>query len=128
MLTYTDLLGCKFKPNGRSKDEGFDCYGLAIEVLKRNGIILHDAIYDFSDKESASKGIRAVNNVTRIEKPEINCIIEITVKGLPTHIAVYIGDGLLLHSVHNRGVIIEPIYRYKTRIVGYYKVSNGKSL
>ena len=46
---YEDLLGVRFKVHGRNKKEGFDCYGLAIEVLRRNGIILKDVFYDNLD-------------------------------------------------------------------------------
>ena len=123
-VTYTDLLGCKFAPKGRTKENGFDCYGLAIEVLKRNGIYLKDVFYDFDKKEEQAEEIKTKLNISKIDKIQKLCIINIKVHGNPVHIAVYLGDGLIIHSVYNKGVIIEPLHLYQNRIEGYYKVTN----
>ena len=108
---YEDLLGVKFKVHGRSKEEGFDCYGLAIEVLRRNGIKLEYAFYkDLDNRESVHEELHSKISHLRIEKPERCCIIELSVGGEPLHVGVYIGNGLV---------------RYKKRILGYYRVCNS---
>jgi cell wall-associated NlpC family hydrolase len=122
---YEDLLGTKFTPHGRSKEQGFDCYGLAIEVLKRNGISVQDVFYKTLKESSDVKEIAFRNNTfQKLDKPQKNCIVMITVKGEPTHVAVYIGEQLIIHATKEKGVVIELIRHYKKRIEGYYKVCN----
>lgn len=41
MINIDDLIGIPYKLHGRNK-EGYDCYGLAIEILKRMGYTLPD--------------------------------------------------------------------------------------
>lgn len=123
---YRDLLGVKFKVHGRSIKEGFDCYGLAIEVLRRNGITLEDAFYDNLDtRPELHEKLHSLIPNERIDKPEICCIIEMSVHGEPLHVAVYIGDGMIIHTTKKTGVVIEPLVHYKYRILGYYKVSSN---
>lgn len=111
-MMYTDLLGVKYTVHGRSKEEGFDCYGLAIEVLKRNGIILEDLILNPKEGKINAEEIQTVENL---------CLIEME-KGHQYHIAVYIGDGLLIHSRKGFGVCIEPLYRYNAYVRRYLRV------
>lgn len=122
-MDYTDLLGIKYKIHGRTKEEGFDCYGLAIEVLRRNEINLIDVFYrDLNNISEIKKSvIESIAHKTLVN-PKKNCIIELSVLGEPCHIAVYIGNGYIIHATRNRGVIIEPLHRYSTRIRGIYKV------
>lgn len=125
-MDYRDLLGVKFKVHGRSKEEGFDCYGLAIEVLKRNGIELKDAFYkDLENRGDVHEELHASIPHLRIEKPEVCCIIELSVHGEPLHVGVYIGDGMMIHTTKKTRVVIEPLAHYKNRILGYYKVCNS---
>lgn len=123
-MTYTDLLGIKYRPHGRNKKEGFDCYGLVIEVLKRNGIKFPDLYYEsIKDTERLCRALK--NKVIKpLEKPEVNCIIEITNCGEPSHMAVYIGDGYMIHTSIATNVVIEPVKHYEHRIKGYWKVNS----
>jgi len=126
MKDYTDLLGCKFKVHGRNKVEGFDCYGLAMEVLRREGIKLPDIPYNQIDHaESILEDIWSTCNFEKVDRPTKNCLIEIEYRNLPMHVAVYIGNGKMIHSVIGYGVRIEPIHLWEKRIKGYYKVSKN---
>lgn len=122
---YDDLLGAKFKIHGRNRKEGFDCYGLAIEVLKRQGIEMKDVFYDnanFNDRTKIKNDMLEVIKAKRLEKACINCIVEIEVFGQPKHIGVYIGGGKMIHCTEKYGVVIEPLKRYANRIRGYYEI------
>lgn len=128
-MEYTDLLGTKFKVHGRSKEEGFDCYGLAIEVLRRNGIVLKDVFYDdLKNRKTVHDNLHCVIPSVKLEKPQRNCIIEISVHGEPLHIGVYIGNGMMIHTTSEKNVVIEPLRRYKNKILGYYNVGNNQHI
>lgn len=123
-MTYTDLLGVRFRPHGRSKEQGYDCYGLVIEVLKRNGIEIPD-IYYSSLKEKEDKWNEFNSYFTKVEKPEVNCVVEISSFSQKRgHMAVYIGDGLIIHSLIKTGVVIEKLSHYEHKIEGYYVANN----
>ena len=123
MSSYSDLLGCKFKTHGRNKQEGFDCYGLAIEVLRREGINLPEIPYNHLDEsESVYDAFFSSIKYVKIDKPEKNCIINIEYKNLPIHCGVYIGEGKFIHSVFGLGVTIEPLHAWERRVKGFYKV------
>ena len=122
-MTYTDLLGIKYKPHGRNKKEGFDCYGLAIEVLRRNGIVLPDLYYEsIKNTEAVERGLKDV--CTELKEPVENCLVEITNCGEPTHMAVYIGNGYIIHTGIKVKSVIEPLKHYEHRIRGYWKVNS----
>ena len=113
MDLYKDLIGVKYKDNGRSKEEGFDCYGLAIEVLRRNGLTLDDRIKNPSESKIP---------MDRLDCPENNCLVLfINPKGLYYHLAVYIGNGLIIHT-DKKHVCIEPLSRFNVKYKEFYRV------
>lgn len=122
-MKYSDLLGVKYTPHGRSIEEGFDCYGLVIEVLKRNNIFLPD-LYYASEKEYLKLSKELKENGVKINKPELNCIVELEVLGVPKHIAVYIGEGYIIHTT--KVVVIEQLNHYNKKIKGFWKVCNKR--
>ncbi|MDR1250149.1 MAG: C40 family peptidase [Treponema sp.] len=121
-----DLIGVPFKQHGRDKS-GMDCLGLAIEVLKREGIKLDDVFYD--DLEEATKkrlmeSMEASVPSARLESPEKNCVIEFNILGQPSHIGVYLGCGEFIHASEQFGVVIDKLYRWKHKVRGYYRVNH----
>ena len=113
MDLYKDLIGIKYKDNGRSKEEGFDCYGIAIEVLSRNGKTLDDRITNPSESKIPME---------RLETPENLCLILFkNNKGLYYHLAVYIGNGLIIHT-DSRQVCIEPFSKFAWKNKEFYRV------
>jgi cell wall-associated NlpC family hydrolase len=123
-MTVRDLVGVKYKPYGRTKEEGFDCYGLVLTVLGREGIRLPDISgYDISKKDKSGVKEFLEHGIPhkKLDKPEENCIIELTVCGMPSHVGVYLGGGEFIHAT-KYGVAVEPLRRWERRIKGYYKV------
>lgn len=124
---YDDLIGCKYKEHGRNKEEGFDCYGLIIEVLRRNNIIIPDVFYECENEhQRVSDELFSKLHYKRYEKPERLCIIVFNVTSRPIHVGVYLEDGLFIHSTKNGGVVIENLNRWQKRVQGYYKVSDSQ--
>jgi cell wall-associated NlpC family hydrolase len=119
-----DLVGVKYKPHGRTIEEGLDCYGVALIVLEREGIHLPDVFYADTDRETNKEIMRILEQGIpheKLERPERNCIIELTVCGMPSHIGVYLGNGEFIHATEC-GVAVEPLRRWEKRVKGYYRI------
>jgi cell wall-associated NlpC family hydrolase len=125
MVNVRDLIGCPYKMHGRNKQEGFDCYGLAIEVESRAGKYLPDVFYTATDtKTNEETGKILVNglDVLKIERPEPYCIISIKIHDTPCHIGVYLGGGKFIHSTQLHGVHVSNLEKYRNRVYGYYRI------
>lgn len=57
----------------------------------------------------------------KVTKPEVGDLIIIKVKGIESHIAVYLGEGLFLHTTKTTGSCVDRIARWKSMIEGYYR-------
>ena len=55
MIDVSDLIGVPFVEFGRDKENGLDCYGLAIEVEKRLGKDLKDVVLEKFNREKVEK-------------------------------------------------------------------------
>jgi hypothetical protein len=105
-------------------EEGLDCYGVALVVLGRAGIRLPDVFYPATDRETNGETLRILEQGIpheKLDRPEKNCVIELTVCGMPCHIGVYLGDGEFIHATKH-GVAVEPLRRWEKRVKGYYRI------
>lgn len=119
-IELKDLIGIPYKVHGRDKN-GYDCYGLVIEVMKRLGKYLPDVFYDSLNQDTTEK-IRVITSglpLKIVESPTKYCIITMKLKGYENHIAVYIGEGKIIHATLEMGVVIEDLKRYQSRIINY---------
>ena len=121
MVNMRDLIGTPFKAHGRSKTEGFDCYGLLIEVMKRNGITLPDLFYENLNAVSEAD-FKRIFPFVKIEKIEYLCIIVFKLYRR-THVGVYIGEDNFIHATEDCGVVVDKLHRWEKLITGYYKVN-----
>lgn len=120
MIEINDLLGVPYKDHGRDKN-GFDCYGLAIEVSKRFGYKLDDVLYSTHDI-ALSDANKPTLNVTPINKPQAGAILEMNYKN-ELHIGVCLNSREFIHMtrtgcrVNRIGTItVRGIYGINTRI------------
>lgn len=108
MLDVSDLIGIPYKSCGRTKD-GYDCYGLAIEVEKRIGKTLID-ILSLSNQDLSQESASSLN----VEKTDIiktGTIIETRLNG-NLHIGVALDSERFIHATINQGVRISLIRYY----------------
>ena len=125
MICVRDLIGCPYKVHGRNKSEGFDCYGLTMEVENRAGKRIPDFVYNDTDLKSNEQTAELLFegiSAKRLNRPEPYCLIAINIAESPSHIAVYLGGGKIIHSTQVHGVHISNIERYSNRVYGYYRV------
>lgn len=119
-MNFTDLIGVPYKDNGRSKEEGFDCYGLAIEVEKRLGYDLEDVVYSDHRIELLEESTPTLN-VVETDRIEEGVLLTMTFFE-ELHIGVALNDKTFIHATRNQGVRISPIKCYKVEKI--FKVVN----
>ena len=56
-----------------------------------------------------------------LSKAEVGDLIIVNLYGMSCHIAIYIGNNRLLHSIRKVGSCIEPVAKYKKMIEGCYR-------
>ena len=120
MIQIDDLLGIPYKDHGRDKN-GFDCYGLAIEVSRRYGYKLNDVFYEDHNTELSDK-LKPTLNLYPVERPAGGIIIEMQY-GNELHIGVCINAREFIHMtksgcrINQIGTIrIRGLYGINTRI------------
>ena len=121
-VDVSDLIGMKYKPHGRG-DSGYDCYGLTLEVERRFGNNLPDFEYEGTDGLIDNEYVSAVSNgnVKKIDTFVPGAIILLqNVQGMKTHIGVYVGDGMFIHSHIKKNVCVDTVNAYKHCISGVY--------
>lgn len=119
-ISIDDLVGVKYSFNGRSKQTGFDCYGLAIEVCKRFGYTLPDVEEALSEDRDfllcENKCLLGVNvERTQMPKKEGDVILFKNPKGVLNHIGVYLGNGRFIHC-NKLGVHLDKLRDYQMLI------------
>ena len=129
MTNFSDLIGVPFVNRGRSKDVGYDCYGLVKEVYRRYGYNIPEYDTDYTDTERIN-GLIAGNTKGypwhKIAEPKAPCLLAIRFGapyGVINHTGVYIGDGMFVHTRERIGVNIDSIYSpaWRRVIVGFYE-------
>lgn len=107
-----------------------DCYGIVVEFYRIVFGIEMKRYYDEipSDRDNAKALIySSMGDFKKVEKPEFGDLLLIRLYGIESHIAVYLGEGLMLHSTLHSGCVIERTSRWEKLIVGYYRVDKDDS-
>lgn len=106
---FTKYLGIPFKRAGRDI-RGLDCWGLVLlvekEVYRKR---LPDFVYgDISFQEQIKLFNNGMDFISpkAVDKPSEGSAV-VTKNG--SHIGVYIGRGLVLHTTEMQGSVIEPV-------------------
>lgn len=124
-MEYIDLLGAPFVYGGRSVKEGFDCYGLVMELYRRRGIQLPTS----QSTDQYSLIHRMINDAkplfTEIAKPEPYCLATFMIRPpYTTHIGVVLEDARsFIHIMQKRLVAVERLDHagWAQRNTGYFR-------
>ena len=125
MTPAIDLIGVPFADGGRGPDS-FDCWGLCLEVFRREGITLRDYRLCCHDSEGFRGNFEIERPAwRRHEWPDIPSPAVVALRFNTTavnHVGVYIGDNKFLHTREKTGVVIERVDSpyWKRRIEGFY--------
>lgn len=121
MLDCKDLVGVPYAHAGRGPDS-YDCYGLLIEIYRRQGITLKDYRCPKEQQQMAANMMLGVSNDWETVPRQIGSSAWIRIGRFPSHCAYVISDLFMIHSWEQScGVMIERIRDWEPRILGYYK-------
>lgn len=117
MVEYGDLIGVPFRNRGRNVKTGLDCYGLVMEIYRRQGINIPEYTADFDNLEKVNalitEGVAIKSNWRRVEgELPVPCLVAIRFgvpKGMVNHTGCYIGNGRFIHIRQNIGVCVDSI-------------------
>lgn len=117
MLYYEDLLLLPFEINGRfGKTKGIDCYGLVIEMVRRDGRFLNDVVYPTERiPAELAKTYSNTLNVVPIGEDEAQKgdIVHGEYEGY-LHVAYMLDKKTVIHATFS-GVRISPINAIRKR-------------
>lgn len=119
-MRYDDLLNVPYKAHGRGKD-GYDCYGLVVEMCRRAGTPLRDP-YGIAHLPSGRVNdyIGGVN-VRKTDAPKVGALAECHCRG-SLHVGYVVERGKMIHATTDKGVRVTPIAAM--RPTAYYEVVN----
>ena len=132
MVKVRDLIGGRFVSGGRDIKTGMDCWGLVMEVYKRNGITIPDfsvGAFDYAvinalmDEAVGSLVWERVGTPVSTDAPLV-VLMRMHPK-LITHAGVYVGGNRIIHTMRMTGVIMSRVDGLKSRITGYYRYAEN---
>lgn len=132
MIPVTDLIGRPFIDGGRGPED-FDCWGLCLEVFRREGVALRDYRLCCYDTEGFARNFQdALPGWRRHEWPDVPAPAVVAIRfntSVVNHVGVYIGDGRFLHTREKTGVLIERIDSpaWRRRIEGFYTSNESEA-
>lgn len=122
----SDIIGIPFRQKGRDQN-GFDCYGCAMEVSKRFGHDLPEVNYEVSDDKTFDEKYKSVisglkGTLKRTRSPSPGDLVLFSCKGKMVHIGVcLIGDDFI--HCNKYGVHVSKLSSF----VGEYEVYKWSS-
>lgn len=120
MAKCADLIGVPFEYGGRGPD-AFDCYGLLMEMYRRDGIILPD--YRSPDQLNRIAALMAMQlDLWRETEKRPGAAVLIRIGRFNSHVG-YVLDGMrFVHTwEESGGVVTERLSSWESKIAGYYE-------
>lgn len=129
-------VGIPFVTSGRDMS-GCDCYGLVRLILANEyGFDLPMLLGDYTNALNIAETKRLfMQNVPvlcgeKISEPEEKAVALMRFGGRLCHVGLYAGDGCIIHSRHNIGVVIERLSSPGLAgcVEGWYRVDKSYSM
>ena len=126
---FSKYIGIPYKPRGRDKTDGLDCWGLIHVVLKEVFNINVPSYDEYDDTENwaAMAGVirRHVTDWRKINTEFVRPgdVVLMRMRGEPLHVGVIIGPGQMLHILKGINSVIERHdgVMWKHRVLGIYR-------
>jgi len=124
MVRYFEI---PYKHNGKSFT-GADCWGFVVLYFENT---LGTQLRDYKDiippayADVRNSDIFLDNAETEFEKVETlrenDCILLNVDSKTPNHVAIYIGNGKIIHMIHPAGVVVSRLAEWQSKVHGYYR-------
>lgn len=122
LFNYVDLLGKEFESGGRGPDK-YDCYGLCMEIYRRNDIELPDFGYK-TTADAIDKLVRESKGYfKRIDKPQELCLVTFYIRyPYVSHVGVVLKPPYFINILERSFVTVERLdsISWRKRVEGYY--------
>lgn len=117
---FSNLIGLEY--------EDYNCWDLA--RLFYIQVFAIDLKHYYQNKKKAEEDRKLTESLiytnkgdfVRVEEPEFGDLITMKIRGLESHIGIYIGNGLMLHTDRIRGSHVDRLSRFDKMICGFYRV------
>ncbi len=126
-----DLIGTPFLERGRTRADGFDCWGLAREVWRHYGIEVPsyaEAYQVTSDRDEIARLLNTeLPKTPWREIPATEAApgdgVLFRIAGQPLHVGVLVAPGFFLHTDRQTGAVVDRLQapRWARRVVGIYR-------
>lgn len=116
-LEFSDLIGIPYSEK--------DCWGIAVEFYSKVFKIQLKNYYEqVPESRDIAKDIvySSVEDFKEVTVPLFGDLILIKLHGVESHIAIYLGEGRMLHTTIHSGCVIDRLKRWEKLVVGYYRV------
>jgi cell wall-associated NlpC family hydrolase len=100
-----------------------DCFNLAKYFYKEEFNIELKHYFDDLPKnrnEMCSLIYTHKGDFKKIKSPEYGDLILLKIRGVESHIAIFVGEGLMLHTTEKTGSVIDRLSRWANMVSGYY--------
>lgn len=119
LKNYSNLLGIPYKEK--------DCWGIVVDFYR---LVFNSELNRYYEAipenrvEAKNLIYSSMGDFTKVdsEDKKFGDILLIKIFGVESHIAVYLGEGRILHTTSHSGCVIDRVDRWKHLIVGYYRV------
>jgi len=119
-IDFADLIGVPFQYGGRGPAR-FDCYGLIMDLHRRQGKSLPDFGFA-SDQALVAAMMGATLPQWKEVKQRPGAVVLIRVGRYVAHVGYMINQYQMIHTwEHSGGVSIVQVESWKQRIVGFYE-------
>ena len=126
---FSKYVGIPYKPRGRDKTIGLDCWGLIHIVLKEMFGINVPSYNEYDESEdwvAMSNTIK--RNISDWSKIQSECaragdVVLIRMRGEPLHVGIVIDSGTMLHILKGINSVVEHYdgIKWQRRVLGIYR-------
>lgn len=101
-----------------------DCWELAVDFYREHmGLELKHYYGDVRPDREQSKSLIYSNmgEFEKVDTPKLGDILLMKIRGIESHIGVFVGCGRFLHTSKSMGSHLERVDKWKKCIVGFYR-------